>query len=154
MGGLYCRFGFDDTLGRDLLEQACIYRYIAPGSEGSCCLGLVRDYRAYVRSQEQGKERPARRGTGHLTAGPRYRTIHPDRIHEEARLSPSRSRRSRKPSRVVRVPGWYYAVLVGIALAGAILIYRGTRPLQVYSWEPIKGRPDAPVTIIEWGSFT
>jgi len=55
---------------------------------------------------------------------------------------------------VLRVPGWYYVLLVAIALVGAILVYRGTRSPQVYSWEPAKGRPDAPVTIVEWGSFT
>jgi len=67
------------------------------------------------------------------------------------------SPRSRRRARVLRVPGWYYGLLAGIALIGVVLIVRGTRPgdfREVRPLDGVKGRPDAPVTVIEWGSFT
>ncbi|MGC8874185.1 MAG: hypothetical protein ACP5SI_07045 [Chloroflexia bacterium] len=65
--------------------------------------------------------------------------------------------RPRRRARVLRVPGWYYGLLFGIALVGIVLILRGTRPgdfREVRSLDGVKGSPDAPVTMIEWGSFT
>lgn len=65
--------------------------------------------------------------------------------------------RSRRRARVLRVPGWYYGLLVGIALVGTVLIVRGVRPgdfREVRPLDGVKGRADAPVTMIEWGSFT
>lgn len=60
----------------------------------------------------------------------------------------------------VRVPGWYYAALAVIALVGSMLIVYSLRNPTISAagitaeGDFPKGATDAPVTIIEWGSFT
>lgn len=48
----------DDALQRELVEQARVYNYIAPGSEDAYGWALRMAYRAYVRSSETGDRRP------------------------------------------------------------------------------------------------
>ena len=78
----------------------------------------------------------------------------------EVRVSRSSSRHSREQPQPLRVPGWYYSLLAVIALVGAILIVVSMRSpsvdtagLTTAEGDYPKGRPDAPVTIMEWGSF-
>ncbi len=47
----------DDALEAELLDQARIYNYIAPGSEADYGWGLRQAYRCYVRAQEKGDYR-------------------------------------------------------------------------------------------------
>jgi len=47
----------DGTLEQELVEQARIYNYIAPGSEDAYGWALRMAYRAYVRSKETGDRR-------------------------------------------------------------------------------------------------
>ncbi len=74
-------------------------------------------------------------------------------------MSAARSRRRKRHSPPVRVPGWYYALLGGIAVVGAVLIGISFRPPTVDTTglttavDYLKGQPDAPVTIVEWGAF-
>lgn len=44
----------DDSLEQELVEQARIYNYIAPGSERDYGWGLRMAYRAFVASREKG----------------------------------------------------------------------------------------------------
>ena len=70
--------------------------------------------------------------------------------------------RSAKKSRVtvLRVPGWYYALLAVITLVGLTLIVYSMRnpTIQVEGMTEEgdfpQGSVDAPVTMIEWGRFT
>lgn len=61
---------------------------------------------------------------------------------------------------VLRVPGWYYALLAVIALVGSSLIVYSMRNPTIdvagmtEEGDFPKGAPDAPVTMIEWGRFT
>jgi hypothetical protein len=72
---------------------------------------------------------------------------------------PRQQKRRRLPV-VVRVPGWYYAVLGAIVLIGALLIVYTMRNPNINvagmteEGDFPKGSADAPVTIYEWGSFT
>ena len=71
-------------------------------------------------------------------------------------MSKSRSRRRRKR---LRVPGWYYILLVTVGIFGTILILVATRPVEIDPAELpsrgdyILGDPKAPVTIVEWAAF-
>ncbi len=49
----------DAALEKELVEQARVYNYIAPGSEEAYQWALLRAYRAYVRGRERRKGRPA-----------------------------------------------------------------------------------------------
>jgi hypothetical protein len=72
---------------------------------------------------------------------------------------PNQPKRRRQPA-VVRVPGWYYAALAVIALVGSMLIVYSLRNPTINAagmtaeGDFPKGAANAPVTIIEWGSFT
>jgi hypothetical protein len=48
-----------DALERELVEQAGVYNYIAPGSESDYGWALRRAYQAYVRSKEKGESQTA-----------------------------------------------------------------------------------------------
>ncbi len=74
---------------------------------------------------------------------------------KKVRQSPKRTR-----TPPLRVPGWYYVLLAGIALAGVTLIVYSMRN-PTFKVEGMteegdfpQGSPDAPVTMIEWGRFT
>jgi hypothetical protein len=60
----------------------------------------------------------------------------------------------------VRVPGWYYALLLVIALVGSTLIVYSMQNPTVNvagvtsEGDFPRGAANAPVTIFEWGSFT
>jgi hypothetical protein len=70
----------------------------------------------------------------------------------------SRKQKRRRPA-VIRVPGWYYALLVAIALSGALLIvYSARNPAITVAGMTEEGdfpmgAADAPVTMWEWGNF-
>jgi hypothetical protein len=71
----------------------------------------------------------------------------------------SRQQKRRRAAAVVRVPGWYYAALVAVALIGALLILYSMRnpTINVKGMTeegdfPL-GAADAPVTMWEWGNF-
>jgi len=72
----------------------------------------------------------------------------------------SKQQKRRRPPVAVRVPGWYYGVLVAIALIGAMLIvYTMRNPTinvegMTSEGDFPMGSADAPVTIYEWGDFT
>lgn len=51
----------DDALERELVEQARVYNYIAPGSESDYGWALRRAYQAYVRSKKKGASQIAAR---------------------------------------------------------------------------------------------
>jgi hypothetical protein len=59
----------------------------------------------------------------------------------------------------LRVPGWYYILLVTIGLFGTILIMMGSQPVKIDPAELpsrgdyVLGDTNAPVTIVEWASF-
>ena len=65
----------------------------------------------------------------------------------------------RRRAPVVRVPGWYYALLGGIALVGIGLIVYGMQNPTISvagmteKGDYPKGAADAPVTMWEWSSF-
>ena len=71
----------------------------------------------------------------------------------------SKSRKKKRRRAVIRVPGWYYALLVAIALVGALLIVYSMRNPAISvagvteAGDYPMGAADAPVTMWEWGSF-
>lgn len=71
-------------------------------------------------------------------------------------MSKSHSRRRHKR---LRVPGWYYTLLLVIGLIGTMLIVLGSRPARIDPAELpsrgdyVLGDPNAPVTIVEWAAF-
>jgi protein-disulfide isomerase/uncharacterized membrane protein len=70
-------------------------------------------------------------------------------------VSRTETKQPKKPS---PVPLWYWFVLVGVALVGAILItYSTVRPVDTVGLtmegDYFQGNPDAPVTIYEWANF-
>jgi hypothetical protein len=71
-------------------------------------------------------------------------------------VNPSRSQRKKRLSRALHVPRWYYLVLGAIAVVGVGLIVLSTQVRTVgitTDGDYFMGSADAPVTIIDWGSF-
>ncbi len=77
-------------------------------------------------------------------------------------MSPSTAQQRKKRAHSLQVPLWYYAVLGGIVLLGVLLIILSSpsaRSLAGKSGQDEQGdyylgNPEAPVTIVEWGSPT
>jgi hypothetical protein len=65
----------------------------------------------------------------------------------------SRRRRKRRPLKL-RVPNWYYGLLIFIAVSGIGLIWANSRTSPINAENDyVLGDPNAPVTITDWGSF-
>ena len=71
----------------------------------------------------------------------------------------TKKQKRRRPV-VVRVPGWYYALLAVITLVGSMLIVYSLRNPTINvegmtaEGDFPRGAANAPVTIYEWGRFT